>query len=82
MYRQLLLLVLLCSTIQADLFITNLNSPKGPEPCARICAGTTGKGSTTWGESGAPYYYVWTRVDISQCGFIGTPVITALIDGS
>ena len=80
MYRQLLLCVLV-TTLNADLLITRLNSNKGPDPCARICAGTTGKGSTAWHGSGAPYYYVYTRVDMSECGFLGTPIITALVDG-
>ena len=82
MYYLLLLLTLITTTTQIDLLITNLNSPKGAEPCSRICAGTTGKGTTAWSGSGAPLYYVFTKVDISGCGFVGTPVITALIDGN
>ena len=81
MFRHLLLSLLLATVLATDLYITRLNSPKGPDPCARVCAGTTGKGSTTWNQSGAPYYFVNTYVDISECDFVGTPVITALVDG-
>ncbi|KAL5271182.1 hypothetical protein ACHWQZ_G001727 [Mnemiopsis leidyi] len=82
MYALLLLLALSLAVTEADLVITNLNSAKGADPCARICAGTTGKGTTSWFGSGGPYFYVSTRVDMSGCGFVGTPVITALIDGN
>ena len=39
------------------------------------------EGTTQWQESGAPYYFVYTSVSMAECGFIGTPVITALVDG-
>ena len=52
----------------------------GSEPsCARVCAGTTGRGTTTWND--VPSNGVNLSVDISQCGFVKVPTVTTSVEG-
>ena len=52
----------------------------GSEPaCARVCAGTTGRGTTTWND--VTSNGVKLSVDISQCGFVKVPTVTTSVEG-
>ena len=48
--------------------------------CARVCAGTTGRDSTTWSDRGSTA--VTLTVDISKCGFVKVPTVTTSIEGT
>jgi hypothetical protein len=51
----------------------------GPEPCALLCAGTTGIGKTQWTED-----HMWgvrATVDMKACGFVSTPIVNAVVVG-
>ena len=47
--------------------------------CARVCAGTTGRGTTTWND--VTSNGVKLSVDISQCGFEKVPTVTTSVEG-
>ena len=76
---KLLVLVILIAVSRQDHLILSLDDAAlGPAPCARTCAGTTrGSGWTSYSPG-----YVFTTVDITECGFVSTPVITTTLKGS
>jgi len=48
--------------------------------CVKVCAGTTGRRQSSWN-----YYYsgrVYLRIDISSCGYVKVPTITASLEGT
>ena len=49
--------------------------------CYKLCAGDSGRGSTTWRDGGFPAK-VYTRVDITNCGFTSPPIITTAVSGN
>ena len=49
--------------------------------CARLCSGTTGRGTTAWKDYSGPTG-VWVDVDMSDCGFTKVPSVTASIEGT
>jgi hypothetical protein len=51
---------------------------KGPEPCALICAGTTGIGTTAWENRGD---HIAVTVDMSECGFVSPPIVSTVVTG-
>ena len=51
----------------------------GEARCARVCAGTTGRGTTTWPD--ATSHGVKLTVDISRCGFVKVPTVTISVEG-
>ena len=55
------------------------HSPTNPEPCLITCAGSTGAGVTHWIQHAD--HTLETHVDITQCGFVTTPVITTSLAG-
>ena len=58
-----------------------VNPPTGslkPEGCLITCVGSSGQGSTSWGSYRSG---VWVEVDMTECGFTSTPVITASVEG-
>ena len=82
---------LLDLTTAYHLMIMSSHGDQGAAPCLTTCVGTTGRGSTVWETvhldpnlPGALFQgltnIVKTRVDISGCRFIDTPVITTTID--
>ena len=50
------------------------------EGCAKVCAGTSGRGDTNWADFGSSGIY--TDVDISKCGFVTIPTVTSSIEGT
>ena len=57
----------------------NGNTPTNPPPCLLTCAGSTGYGTTTWtGNPGS----LTTTVDISECQFVTTPIVTTSLNGA
>jgi hypothetical protein len=50
----------------------------GPEPCALLCAGTTGIGTTPWQNHGD---HITVSVDISDCGFVSIPILSTVLTG-
>merc|ERR1712150_135762 len=67
---------------RSDLAIISSNGVIGPSPCAKTCAGATGRTYTVWYGYGAPYFYVYTNIDISACGFADIPIITTSVEGT
>ena len=78
-------------TLTYHLKILNTHEPHGAAPCLMTCVGTTGRETTSWEtveiDSTLPTALfgdltniVRTTVDISECHFIGTPIITTTID--
>ena len=57
----------------------NGNDPPHPEPCVLTCAGSTGYGKNNW-RTGTLNAKI--TVDISECGFIDTPIVTSSLNGS
>lgn len=54
------------------------NTPTHPDPCLLTCVGSTGAGNTNWeGEPGR----ILTRVDMTECGFVDTPIVTTSLPG-
>jgi hypothetical protein len=51
----------------------------GPEPCALVCSGTTGKKTTTWRKWDSNSIY--TQVNTSDCGFApgSIPTVTTTV---
>ena len=47
--------------------------------CVKICGGTTRRDSTNW--TYLHSYIVSTTVDISDCGFVTVPTLTASVEG-
>ena len=73
-----LLMLVLVPVLRGDIKI--LNTPDGPAPCARACAGVgkwdeTGKWS--WVNSGAFRGMVYKNVQMVDCDFATPPVVTA-----
>lgn len=48
--------------------------------CATVCAGTTVRGSTDWTDYSSNGIY--TKVDISKCGFVTVPTVTTSLEGA
>ena len=78
-YIYLLLGVALFLTVQSQpkILRTPTNSPDVP-PCALTCVGG---GPTVWKMSRYYRGRAYTTTDISKCGFVGTPVVSANIVG-
>ena len=54
---------------------------EGPEPCALICAGTTGIGTTKW-TKGSGQDFISVTVDMSNCGFVSAPIVSTVLTGN
>ena len=50
------------------------------EGCAKVCAGTSGRGATNWVDFSSNGIY--TDVDISKCGFVTIPTVTSSLEGT
>ena len=50
------------------------------ESCAKVCAGTSGRGATNWVDYSSNGIY--TDVDISKCGFVTIPTVTSSLEGT
>lgn len=55
-------------------------TPSNPDPCVMTCAGSTGAGVTAWEVTDR--WRMLTRVDISHCGFVDTPIVTTSLAGN
>ena len=87
------LIIFVCLNIAATyhLKILKTHEPHGAAPCMMTCVGTTGRETTSWEtfeiDTALPATLfhdlkniVKTTVDISECNFIGTPIVTTTID--
>lgn len=73
-----LIVILLISAhvkVVASSFEAQIVGGTGPEPCMKLC---TGISNTPW--SGGCYNLLMD-VDISSCGFVSKPIITATLEG-
>ena len=81
----LIFLVALTASLQADIKILDTPSHKtGPDPCARICSGVTwwdDTGFSKWIESRFYKNKLIKGNDLSKCGFVAAPLITATTGG-
>jgi len=65
---------------EGDIMIVSGEESTGGETCMKVCAGTTGRSTTTW-----TYYSsngIYEDVDISDCGFTTIPTVTTSIEGT
>merc|ERR1719317_1330784 len=62
-----------------EVVIVSGEEAAGDEKCVKVCAGTTGREATDWTDYGS--HGVYEDVDISNCGFIKIPTVTAAIEG-
>ena len=78
--RLSILSVLLSHVASNDLQIISAHGNLGPEPCAKTCVGTTAESTTPWQQDIAAaaegVALIKTTVDISDCGFVSTPIVT------
>ena len=65
---------------KGGVMIVSGEQPAGDETCVKVCAGSTGRSTTTWTD----YFTngVYEDVDISDCGFTTIPTVTTSIEGS
>jgi len=65
---------------EGEIMVVSGEQSTGVETCMKVCAGTTGRSTTTW-----TYYSsdgIYEDVDISDCGFTTIPTVTTSIEGS
>jgi len=62
-----------------EVMIVSGEEEPGETRCARVCAGTTGRGTTTWTDASS--HGVKLSVDISRCGFVKVPTVTTSVEG-
>ena len=72
-----LLSILLADAAGDELQILTSHDNIGPPPCAKTCVGSTAELQTPWQQHGNKFgdKIIKTTVDISPCGFIGTPTV-------
>ena len=72
-----LLSILLACAAGDELQILTSHDNIGPPPCAKTCVGSTAELETPWQQHGNKFgdKIIKTIVDISPCGFIGTPTL-------
>jgi len=63
-----------------EVMIVSGEEEAGEARCARVCAGTTGRGTTTWRDYSSTG--VELSVDISDCGFVKVPTVTTTVEGN
>jgi len=63
-----------------EVLIVGSEEVAGASKCVKVCAGTTGRGSTNWITYGSGDLYV--DVDIGGCGFVKVPTVTTSVEGS
>jgi hypothetical protein len=66
-------------TIEQKVVIVSSEEQPSEARCARVCAGTTGRGRTTWND--VTSHGVKLSVDISSCGFVKVPTVTTSVEG-
>ena len=54
-----------------EVLVVSGEEEPGEARCARVCAGTTGRGTTIWND--VTSHGVKLSVDISRCGFVKVP---------
>ncbi|XP_063679874.1 uncharacterized protein LOC134815290 [Bolinopsis microptera] len=62
-----------------EVMIVSEEEEAGEARCARVCAGTTGRGTTSWIEYSSTG--IQLSVDISDCGFVKVPTVTTSVEG-
>jgi len=65
---------------QGEVMIVSGEQGPGNEKCMKVCAGSTGRGTTDWNDAGTDAVYY--DVDISDCKFITVPTVTSAIEGT
>jgi len=65
--------------MRKDVAVVGAEGSHGQAKCAKVCAGTTGRGSSNWVTYGSNGIYM--DVSISRCGFIKVPTVTTSIEG-
>lgn len=77
-----LLVVLMSLSLQTNLKIIKTRSgTTRPEPCATICAGETGPNPTFREYFDGKVKFLILNIDISECGFVDTPIVNVQLDG-
>jgi len=68
------------SQISSEVTIVSAEQGLRDQKCAKVCAGTTGRTSTTWVNYSTSGMH--TTVDISGCGFVTVPTVTTSLEGA
>ncbi|XP_063692113.1 uncharacterized protein LOC134824260 [Bolinopsis microptera] len=63
-----------------EVMIVSGEEEAGEAGCARVCSGTTGRGTTNWIDFSSTG--VNLSVDISDCGFVKVPTVTISVEGN
>ncbi|XP_063680224.1 uncharacterized protein LOC134815602 [Bolinopsis microptera] len=63
-----------------EVMIVSGEEEAGEAGCARVCSGTTGRGTTNWIDASSTSVRV--SVDISDCGFVKVPTVTTSVEGN
>jgi len=66
-------------TDKGEVVIVSGEQAPGDEKCMKVCAGSTGRDTTDWYDSGSDTVYY--DVDISDCDFITIPTVTTALEG-
>ncbi|XP_063682994.1 uncharacterized protein LOC134817663 [Bolinopsis microptera] len=66
-------------TTSSNVMILNGEESAGNARCAKVCAGTTGRSSTSHSRYGSQDISIY--VNISGCGFVKIPTITTSVEG-
>jgi len=66
-------------TTEREVLIASSEEQPSEARCARVCAGTTGRGRTIWND--VTSNGVKLSVDISSCGFVKVPTVTTSVEG-
>ncbi|XP_063688881.1 uncharacterized protein LOC134821976 [Bolinopsis microptera] len=63
-----------------DVMVVSGEEDLREERCAKVCAGSSVSKATNWEDFS--YTKIYTRVDISKCGFVTIPTVTSSLEGS
>ena len=79
----LFVLLLTISLSTADVDVASFIGTQGPARCAHTCAGTSLATSEDWQQYDLKPNKHWldVAVDMSDCGFVSTPMVTCSLEG-
>ncbi|XP_063684860.1 uncharacterized protein LOC134819029 [Bolinopsis microptera] len=63
-----------------DVMVVSGEEDLREERCAKVCAGTSGRGATNWVDYSLNSNGLYADVDISKCGFLTIPTVTTSLE--
>ena len=76
-----LLMMLVTQTLSDQKILSLPGGQTGPAPCARTCSGVSSYKETTYRWTDTRNGIAYKGADITECGFVTTPVVTAILRG-